>query len=475
MQFTRSLQSLADEYGYIFKAQLADVDVLDVVLNRRILIALIPALEKSGDEAANLGKIISASLKGMMGSTLGNTVDGSWENAISSKQTYSLSSFMTVFDEVGYYTAPGMAVMAAQARSLGFSLIFAAQDLPSMEKRVKQEAQSILGNCKLKIFGKIEDPMDTKKFFSEHVGTDWVVEAKGLSAPTSTVSSLFMTLPFYDDRTGGGPTSRARAGHKDLRKQREGQAVMLFAEYIVAGRLFHAVADKVKALRVQKLLPMPASTTATAGRDRAIRELATRMQDPAWTAETAVSAVPTAPELAAMASALAAALAKGAGPLRAGAAALGALAAKADETMAAQAARDAASPQKASPMGRGAGRLLTQAASAIRLPLASDLPLREGDEFEPLAWDETTVAALQDSGATASPAARADERLNPDTNLAAMRPPFAIDATLPPLAITEVDEGPEVLQTPLSHDVKSLLENLAGRLNEGLSDARKDG
>ncbi|MGE4351897.1 MAG: type IV secretion system DNA-binding domain-containing protein, partial [Bdellovibrionales bacterium] len=37
MQFTRSLQSLADEYGYIFKAQLADVDVLDVVLNRRIL------------------------------------------------------------------------------------------------------------------------------------------------------------------------------------------------------------------------------------------------------------------------------------------------------------------------------------------------------------------------------------------------------------------------------------------------------
>lgn len=32
MQFTRSLQSLADDYGYIFDAQAADVDMLDVVL-----------------------------------------------------------------------------------------------------------------------------------------------------------------------------------------------------------------------------------------------------------------------------------------------------------------------------------------------------------------------------------------------------------------------------------------------------------
>ncbi|MDR3424403.1 MAG: type IV secretion system DNA-binding domain-containing protein, partial [Alphaproteobacteria bacterium] len=69
MQFTRSMQSLADEYGYIFKAQLADIDVLDVVLNRRILVVLIPALEKSGDEAANLGKIVASCLKGMMGAT----------------------------------------------------------------------------------------------------------------------------------------------------------------------------------------------------------------------------------------------------------------------------------------------------------------------------------------------------------------------------------------------------------------------
>jgi intracellular multiplication protein IcmO len=110
MQFTRSLQMLADEYHYIFKAQLADIELLDVVLNRRMLITLIPALEKSGDEAGNLGKIVAATLKGMMGATLGNTIEGAWETTIANKQTRSTSSFMTVFDEVGYYTAKGMAV-----------------------------------------------------------------------------------------------------------------------------------------------------------------------------------------------------------------------------------------------------------------------------------------------------------------------------------------------------------------------------
>lgn len=60
MQFTRALQSLGDDYGYIFDTQAADVDMVDVVLNRRILIVLIPALEKSGDEIANLGKIVAS-------------------------------------------------------------------------------------------------------------------------------------------------------------------------------------------------------------------------------------------------------------------------------------------------------------------------------------------------------------------------------------------------------------------------------
>lgn len=292
MQFTRSLQSLADEYGYIFKAQLADIDVLDVVLNRRIMIVLIPALEKSGDEAANLGKIVAASIKGMMGATLGNTVEGSWETAIESKQTRSSSSFMTVFDEVGYYTAQGMAVMAAQARSLGFSLVFAAQDLPAMEKRVKAEARSILGNCNIKLFGKLEDPTDTKDFLDKHAGMEAVMESNSYNAPTDTVSNLFFTTPYYDKRDVTMRIAQ-RVSYDHLRKQKEGEAYTFFGTALVTTRLFHAVAPKVKALRVHRLLPVPPNTTSTLARDKAIHDMTTKLRDVKWAAIDGPTAPPS--------------------------------------------------------------------------------------------------------------------------------------------------------------------------------------
>lgn len=321
MQFTRSLQSLADEYGYIFKAQLADIDVLDVVLNRRIMVVLIPALEKSGDEAANLGKIVAASIKGMMGATLGNTVEGSWETAIESKQTRSSSSFMTVFDEVGYYTAQGMAVMAAQARSLGFSLVFAAQDLPAMEKRVKAEARSILGNCNLKIFGKLEDPTDTKDFFDKHVGMAFVFESNSFNAPTDTVSNMFMTAPYYDKRDASLQL-RQKVVYDHLKAQKEGEAYMFFGEHLVHARLFHAVPEKVKALRVHRLLPVPPNSTSTLARDKTIQDVTFKLQDAKWTAGEAPTAAATG-ELAALIDAVNAGVAKeGDDGLKAGIAAL---------------------------------------------------------------------------------------------------------------------------------------------------------
>ena len=56
MQFTQLLSSLGETYGYIFKTNLGEIDFKDVVLNNRILVVPLPALEKSIDELRNLGK-----------------------------------------------------------------------------------------------------------------------------------------------------------------------------------------------------------------------------------------------------------------------------------------------------------------------------------------------------------------------------------------------------------------------------------
>src|SRR4029078_6533223 len=96
MQLTRVFGSLADTYGHIIRTNLAEVDLKDVVLNRRILVVLLPALEKSPEELANLGKVIIASLKAMMAAGLGDAVEGDYRDVISRKPTNSPSPYMCI-------------------------------------------------------------------------------------------------------------------------------------------------------------------------------------------------------------------------------------------------------------------------------------------------------------------------------------------------------------------------------------------
>ena len=299
MQFTRSLQSLGDDYGYIFDTQAADVDMLDVVLNRRILIVLIPALEKSSDETANLGKIVAATIKGMMGSTLGSTVEGESATVIENKVTTSSTPFMTVFDEVGYYAAQGMAVMAAQARSLGFCMIYSAQDLPAMEKRVKEEARSITANCNIKIFGKLEDPTQTKEFFEKTVGSALVMEASGFALQGGSAS----TGSYYDTKQAGLQI-RARASYDALRGFKAGQACIAFGDMVIDTQIFFCSPGFAKAMRVQRFVALPPPDEQLIRNAPVITKVRDLLVHKTWTAAKAAAKMQTADEIAAIGKAL---------------------------------------------------------------------------------------------------------------------------------------------------------------------------
>ncbi len=277
MQFTRSMSSLGDDYGFIFDTQAADIDMSDVVLNRRILVVLIPALEKSGDETANLGKIISSTLKGMMGATLGSTVEGDTATAIENKPTTSATPFMAIFDEVGYYVAQGMAVMAAQARSLGFSLIFASQDLAAMEKRVKEEARSITANCNIKLFGKLEDPTQTKDFFEKTVGVALVTEVSSFSRGQPGTLGRG-----YVDTQSAGVQLRARVTYDELKGYREGRAICSFGETVTEIQIFNSDIGHAKAMRVQRFLPIPPPSEDALEGLHMVDNILRRFRNPKW-------------------------------------------------------------------------------------------------------------------------------------------------------------------------------------------------
>lgn len=248
MQLTRTFNSLADTYGHILRTNLAEVDFHDVILNRRILVVLLPALEKSPAELSNLGKLIVASLKAMMAAGLGSQVEGSYRDVIERKPTNSPTPYLCILDEYGYYAVDGFAVVPAQARSLGFSAVFAGQDLPAFQKASKEEAASIGANTNIKICMKLEDPTDTLEFFVKTAGEAYVTVTSGFQTKPSNFTNSYL------DTQSAQVEKRNRIELLDLKDQRPGEYHIFFKSKIIRGRAFFVNPPKVKRMRLNHML-----------------------------------------------------------------------------------------------------------------------------------------------------------------------------------------------------------------------------
>ena len=234
MQFTKILGSLADVYGHIFFTESGEVDMFDVVLNRRLLVIMLPALEKAGDEIANLGKIVVANLKGMMGATLGNNIQGNWEQIVDNRVTNSPSPFLVCLDEVGYYTVDGMALMCAQARSLGFGLILASQDIPAMKRLNEKEAASIIANTNTKIFMRLEEMEQSGDLALKSAGRGLTNRSKGYSGNVSEVGVN------WRDSMEAGFEEVDRINLRDLRRQKAGEMTVTHQDHVIEAVSFYA-------------------------------------------------------------------------------------------------------------------------------------------------------------------------------------------------------------------------------------------
>lgn len=158
-------------YGYIFQNKFSEIDMTDVVLRRRILCMLIPSLEKSAAEAENLGKLAIACLRVMMARNLGSEVEGTAEELLGRKATLAPYPYTVALDELGYYFSDGLAVMFAQARSLGASMIAAAQDVEMLMSGSRgAEAGAMMANQNIQVFGKLGDAGKTAEIYQKALG-----------------------------------------------------------------------------------------------------------------------------------------------------------------------------------------------------------------------------------------------------------------------------------------------------------------
>lgn len=232
--FTRALSSLTDTYGHVYGSIMGEVDYRDVVFNRRILVVLLPSMEKAPPELKSLGKVVLASIRSAMAMGLGNLFEGDYENMIEALPSASSVPNLVIADEYGYVATEGFAVTAAQARGLGFSVTFAGQDFAGFKRGSETEAESIVANTKVKIVMSLEDAASTWDIVKVIGAESSVVNTAGFTSEKGSV------LGGYADQQNASVERRARVDLLDLRDQIEGEFHVFHKAAIVRGQMFHA-------------------------------------------------------------------------------------------------------------------------------------------------------------------------------------------------------------------------------------------
>lgn len=256
MQLTEVLSELSSTYKHIFDAPLGEVDYKDLVYNRRILFVMLPALEKDPDSLAGLGKLVVAGVRSALAPALGEKVEGSHEEVMDAKPTNSNVPFLLIMDEYGYYSVKGFSVVAAQARSLGMSVIFAGQDFPSFKKGSEDEAKSVVANTNIKICMKLEDQGETLQLFLERAGDGEIVKAAGHEMKGELLSGYADNLQTRTER-------QKRISIRDLVSQKPGDAHILFGDLLFRCRLYFTNPRTSPEYRINKMLMVKAPSADT--------------------------------------------------------------------------------------------------------------------------------------------------------------------------------------------------------------------
>jgi intracellular multiplication protein IcmO len=230
--FTATFTQLAVSLGHIFRVDNGDIDTRDVVLNRRILVVNLPALENSDATLAALGKLVVASLRGMMAQLLGASLEGDYTEA--DKPGMGPSPFPVVLDELAYYATSGLDRMLAMGRGLNICFMLGFQEVSGIWARLGEKTASLLGNANLTIAMRQQDSGRTR---------EWIEKTAGQTYITQATSYYGAGDGAYREARHAEVRPVSRVDWNDLTTLIEGEAIVLFGGRRIYARVFHAKID----------------------------------------------------------------------------------------------------------------------------------------------------------------------------------------------------------------------------------------
>ena len=144
-----------DSYAGIVKRTLGDVDLAEVIRNRRILVVLLPP-EGSAGGPGGVGRMILAALKGMMRTALRE--DGATPSDASTGYRGDLDPpFLCILDGIGSYAVSGLARLGNLGRSMGLWMVYSDANIPALNRSGESEAAAMIANAGTKVFRSMDD------------------------------------------------------------------------------------------------------------------------------------------------------------------------------------------------------------------------------------------------------------------------------------------------------------------------------
>lgn len=253
MQIIPVVNLLSGDYGYIFDVLHGNINVRDIVLKRRVMIVLLPALEKAAPSLRSLGQIIIALIRDLLASGIGNQTEGNIALALKRRFTNDIAPYKATFDEAGYYFIENsFAPIWAQARSIGLACTLGSQDDYAMQKAgdaASKELLTVRSNSNTKLIGKIEDSGDSMEQVIERLSEVTVYEAKRMQRNEGAISSN----SYYSAEVEA--EKQKALVPEDFYTLREGECFLLHQDIHVRVDAFAVFPYHLKNQKVNSLVP----------------------------------------------------------------------------------------------------------------------------------------------------------------------------------------------------------------------------
>lgn len=247
--FADTFMMMTTTYGHIFNCDVPDVDLSDVIFNRRNLIVLLPSLENDPDTNAAIGKTFITAQRYALAAALGASIEGNYTDLVKYRPSAARTPYLMLYDESNYFATRGIDVMMAQGRELNISIWLSFQEVGSLYATLGRDwSVPLLGNPKLKIFMQLEDPGPTR---------EWVEQAGG-TMQVGVLSGYENTEIIGDYTTQARADIREvkRISWNDIQALRQGQAIIMFRGKRLYTRLFYAGIEPKGTNRLYAPLPV---------------------------------------------------------------------------------------------------------------------------------------------------------------------------------------------------------------------------